>query len=215
MKNQFCKLLMALGLSMATSWAFAGDAAKGEALVGVCAACHGADGNSAAPNFPSLAGLGEKYLLKQLNDIQSGKRKVVEMTGLLNSLSADDLANIAAFFDSKPLQLTGAKPLTVQLNSSEQVDGLVLGEKLYRGGNLETGVPACSGCHSPRGLGNEPAGYPRLSGQRAQYIEKQLRDFRAGNRANDGDEAKTMRKVAEHMSDAEILSVSNYIAGLK
>lgn len=214
MKNLLCKLFMAIGLAVTAPWvAAAGDAAKGEALVGVCGACHGSDGNGAAPNFPKLAGLGEKYLLKQLQDIKSGVRPVVEMTGLLDNLSDQDLADMAAFYNSKPLQLAGAKPLTVQLNSSEEVDGLVFGEKVYRAGNLETQVPACTGCHSPKGLGNSPAGFPRLSGQSAQYVEKQLRDFRAGNRKNDSD-AKIMRKVAEHMSDAEIIAVANYIAGL-
>ena len=76
-----------------------------------------------------------------------------------------------------------------------------------------TGVPACSGCHSPTGLGNGPAGYPRLGGQHAAYIEKQLKNFRAGERANDG-EAKVMRQVAQQLSDAEISAVANYIAGL-
>ena len=214
MRNLLCKLFMALGITAMAPWvAAAGDAAKGAALVGICGACHGAEGNGAAPNFPKLAGLGQKYLLKQLHDIKSGERAIVEMTGLLTNLSDDDLANIAAFYDAKPLQLAGAKPLKVQLNSSEQVDALALGEKVYRGGNLETKTPACSGCHSPRGLGNEPAGYPRISGQQAQYLEKQLRDFRAGNRHNDTD-AQIMRKVAEHMSDAEIIAVSNYISGL-
>ncbi len=207
-------LVMALGIAVLAPLAAAGDPAEGEKLVGVCGACHGSDGNSPAPNFPKLAGLGEKYLLKQLADIKSGKRPVTEMTGLLDNLSDQDLANIAAFYNAKPLQLAGAKALEVKTNDSEEVDGLVLGERVYRAGNLEAKVPACTGCHSPRGLGNAPAGYPRLSGQHAQYVEKQLRDFRAGARSNDGDDAKTMRKVAQHLSDAEILAVANYIAGL-
>lgn len=214
MKNLLHTLLLASGLAiLAPSVMAAGDPARGEALVGVCAACHGADGNSPVPNFPKLAGIGEKYLLKQLQDIKHGDRVVVEMTGLLDNLSEADLADMAAFYDAQALQLAGAKPLKVKTNNSEEVDGLALGEKIYRGGNLETMVPSCAGCHSPRGLGNEPAGYPRLSGQYADYIAKQLRDFRAGNRANDG-EAKVMRKVAEHLSDAEILALANYIAGL-
>jgi cytochrome c553 len=214
MKNLISKMFLAIGISVAASTGHAaGDPAKGEALSGVCAACHGADGNSPAPNFPKLAGLGQKYLLKQLKDIKSGARVIPEMTGLLDNLSEEDMANIAAHYDSKGLQLAGAKEFKVKTNNSEEVSALELGEKTYRAGNVETQVPACTGCHSPTGRGNEPAGYPRLSGQHAQYIEKQLRDFRAGNRSNDTD-AKIMRKVAEHLSDAEILALANYIAGL-
>lgn len=193
-----------------------GDPAAGEAQSAVCAGCHGADGNSPVPNFPKIAGLGEKYLTRQLQDVQSGRRVIVEMTGILDGKSEQDLKDLAAFYDSKPLQISGAKPLEVQLNSGIKTDGLVLGEKVFRAGNQETGVPSCSGCHSPRGLGNEPAGYPRLGGQYAEYIASQLRAFRAGERPGiSDDDAQIMRQVAEHMSDAEIDSVANYIAGLK
>ncbi|MBC6904135.1 cytochrome c4 [Saccharophagus sp. K07] len=214
MSNSFRTILLVLGLSaLAPTALAAGDAARGETLVAVCAACHGADGNSPAPNFPKIAGLGEKYITKQLVDIKTGVRVVPEMTGLLNDFSQQDLADMAAFFAGKGMQLSGAQALQVRVNSGVEVDALELGEKIYRAGNLETNTPACTGCHSPRGLGNDPAGFPRLSGQYAQYIEKQLRDFRAGNRVNDSD-AQIMRKVAEHLSDAEIVALANYIAGL-
>jgi len=214
MKNIFKQALMAVSLIAAAQGAFAtGDAAAGEGKVAVCAACHGGDGNSPAPNFPKLAGLGEKYLTKQLQDIKAGKRNIVEMTGLLNASSDQDLADMAAFFNSKPLQLSGAKPMKVKVNAGIEVDALKLGERVFRAGNKVVGTPACTGCHSPRGLGNDPAGYPRLSGQHADYIEKQLRAFRAGERVNDGD-VMTMRQVAEHMSDSEIKAVANYISGL-
>ena len=190
-----------------------GDAAAGEGKAAMCAACHGADGNSAITLYPKLAGLGEKYLIKQMKDIKDGTRAIPEMTGLLNASSEQDMADIAAFFDQKPMQLSGAKPLKVKLNSGIETDGLELGEKVYRAGNPTVGTPACTGCHSPRGLGNAPAGYPRLSGQHADYIEKQLKAFRAGDRLNDGD-SKVMRQVAEHLSDAEIKAVANFIAGL-
>ena len=190
-----------------------GDIASGEAQSTVCAACHGADGNSPAPTFPKIAGLGEKYLLKQLQDIQSGMRPITEMAGLLDGKSEQELRDLAAFYNSKTLQISGAKPQEVLVNAGIKVDGLTLGARIFRAGNLETKVPACTGCHSPKGGGNEPAGYPRLGGQYGQYIAKQLREFRAGVRVNDGD-AQTMRKVAEHMTDAEIDAVANYIAGL-
>lgn len=191
----------------------AGDAEAGKDISVSCSGCHGSDGNSPAPSFPKIAGLGEKYLYKQLLDIQSGARPVVEMTGQLDGKSDQDLRNLAAYFNSNKIQLSGAKPQKVKVNSGIEVDGLVLGERIFRAGNHETGTPSCTGCHSPRGLGNDPAGFPRLSGQYAEYIAKQLRDFRAGERVNDGD-SKTMRQVAEHMSDAEIDAVANYISGL-
>jgi cytochrome c553 len=190
-----------------------GDAEAGKALSASCAACHGSDGNSPAPSFPKIAGLGEKYLYKQLQDIQSGARAIVAMTGQLDNKSEQDLKDLAAYFDSQTMQLSGAKKMKVRVNAGIEVDALKLGERVYRAGNAEVGIPSCMGCHSPRGLGNAPAGYPRLSGQYADYIALQLRAFRAGERTNDGD-SKTMRSVAEHMSDAEIDSVANYISGL-
>lgn len=214
MKNIFKQAVIAVGFIAAAQGALAaGDPAAGESKVAVCAACHGADGNSPAPIYPKLAGLGEKYLLKQLKDIKSGERNIAEMTGLLDALSDQDLEDIAAYFNSKPLQLAGAKPMKVLVNSGVEVDALALGEKIFRSGNPEVGAPACTGCHSPRGLGNGPASYPRLSGQHADYIEKQLRAFRAGERVNDGDQM-IMRQVAQHLSDSEIKALANYISGL-
>ncbi len=221
MKNILIKLF--LGWVVIVPFAFAGgNASNGEALLksladaaksNSCATCHGADGNSPSPAFPKLAGLGEKYLLKQLQDIKSETRAIVEMNGMLASFSDEQLSDIAAFYSSQKTQLSGAKSFKVTVNSGEEVDAVELGKRLYRAGNLDSKVPACTGCHSPRGLGNSPAGYPRLSGQHADYIAKQLKAFRAGQRTNDG-ESKVMRQVAEYMSDAEISAVSNYIAGL-
>ena len=225
MKKQVLRSLFALSLALLAQGAVAaGDAAVGADKVAVCAACHGADGTSPAPTFPKIAGLGEAYLLKQLQDIQawdnaSGAdkavtgRAVVEMTGLLRGLTEQDLADMSAYYAGQTMQLTGSKELTVKLNSGADVDGMALGEQLYRAGNHETGVPACTGCHSPTGVGNAPAAFPRLGGQYAEYIEKQLRAFRAGERTNDG-EAMIMRLVAKGMSDTEIKAVANYIAGL-
>ena len=212
MKKMILGFAAVLGFTMASSIAFAGgDAAAGQSKAAMCAACHGANGNSAVANFPKLAGQGEKYLTKQLKDIKSGSRKVVEMTGLLNAYSDQDLADIAAYYASKNIQMAGAKE-----------ENLDRGESVYRGGNIETGVPACTGCHSPSGQGNAPAGYPAIGGQFAQYTAKQLRAFRTGAhdpendtaRTNDGD-TRVMRGVAAQMSDVEIEAVANFIAGLK
>ncbi|MDR7281246.1 cbb3-type cytochrome c oxidase subunit III [Pseudomonas corrugata] len=181
-----------------------GDAAAGQAKAAVCGACHGPDGNSMAPNFPKLAGQGERYLTKQLHDIKSGKRTVLEMTGLLTNLSDQDLADIAAYFAKQNGSVGAADPKIV-----------ARGEALFRGGDLAKGLPACTGCHSPDGKGNVAAGFPHLGGQHAQYVAKQLTDFRKeeGGRTNDGD-TKPMQSIAKKLSDEDIAAVSSYIQGL-
>ena len=182
----------------------AGDAKVGATKSASCGACHGADGNSMVPNFPKLAGQSEKYLVKQMVDIKNGSRQVVEMTGLMDGLSDQDISDISAYFASKTAQLSGSEDDKVQL---------ALGQRIYRAGNHETGVSSCSGCHSPTGQGNYLAGYPTLAGQHPAYIVKQLKDFRNEIRTNDGETA-VMRGVAAHMSDKEIEAVANFIAGL-
>ena len=185
-----------------------GDAAAGEALTATCAACHGADGNSAAPTFPKLAGLGEKYLLKQLKDIRDGARPVPTMVGQVDNMSDQDLANIAAYYDAQPRSGGQADPALVEL-----------GEKIYRAGVAERKVAACAGCHSPQGKGNAPAGFPPLAGQHADYIAAQLKAYRKGyedesGRTNDGD-SMIMRTNAFGLSDKEIEAVASYASGLK
>ena len=203
----------------------AGDATAGQAKAAVCGACHGMDGNSVAPNFPKLAGQGERYLIKQIHDIKAwdaetnpakkatAGRAVLEMTGLLASVNDQDIADISAYFASQNTQLSGSQKLEVQVNSGLKVDSLELGAKTFRAGNLANGVPACTGCHAPDGKGNAAAGFPRLSGQHPDYIAKQLTNFRAGDRVNDGD-TSPMRSIADKLSDAEIKALANFIAGL-
>jgi len=218
-------IAIAQGVQAAGDNKVVGDAKAGQAKAAVCGACHGIDGNSAAPNFPKLAGQGERYLIKQIHDIKawdaetnpakkaSAGRVVVEMTGLLAAVNDQDIADIAAYFSSQNTQLAGSQKLEVQVNSGLKVDALELGAKTYRAGNLANGVPACTGCHAPDGTGNAAAGFPRLSGQHPDYIEKQLTNFRAGNRVNDGD-TSPMRTIADKLSDAEIKAIANFIAGL-
>ncbi|MFC3114942.1 c-type cytochrome [Cellvibrio fontiphilus] len=226
MKHIVRNALLSLGLVAVAQGALAaGDATAGAAKAAVCGACHGADGNSMVGTFPKLAGLGEKYLLKQLQDIQAWDleqdaakkattgRKVPEMVGLLANLNDQDLADIAAHYAAQTTQLSGSKQLEVQVNSGLKVNAMELGARTFRAGNIATGVPACTGCHAPDGKGNSAAGFPRLSGQHPEYIEKQLRAFRAGDRTNDGDQM-TMRTIAAQLSDAEIVALANYIAGL-
>jgi cbb3-type cytochrome c oxidase subunit III len=206
MNKVLVSLLLSLGVSVAAHAADAGkivgDAEAGQAKTAVCGACHGADGNSPAPNFPKLAGQGERYLLKQLHDIKGGKRVVLEMTGMLDPLSEQDLADIAAYFASQNMSVGAADPNLVQR-----------GQELFRGGKLEEGMPACTGCHSPDGAGLAAASFPKLGGQHAQYVTKQLTDFREGTRTNDGD-AMIMRAIAAKLSNKDIEAVSSYIQGL-
>ena len=185
-----------------------GDAAAGEGKAVTCGACHGADGNSAVPNFPKLAGLGEKYLLKQMKDIRDGRRPVAAMAGQVDNMTDQDLADIAAFYDAKE-------------RTSEMADEdlVALGRKVYMSGIMGRKVAACSGCHSPSGKGNGPAGFPGLAGQHADYIAAQLKMFRTGyespeGRTNDGD-SKIMRTTAFELSDLEIKAVASYASGLK
>ena len=205
MNKLLVSLLLTLGVAgtaQAAATALVGDAAAGQAKTAVCGACHGPDGNSMAPNFPKLAGQGDRYLLKQLHEIKDGKRQVLEMTGLLANLNDQDLADIAAYYSSQKGSVGAADPALV-----------AQGEALFRGGNLEKGMPACIGCHSPDGQGLAAAGFPHLGGQHASYIEKQLTDFREGDRTNDGD-SMIMRGIAAKMSNKDIKALASYIQGL-
>lgn len=204
MNKLVVSLLLSLGVAGVATAAqpVKGDAAAGQAKTAVCGACHNPDGNSLAPNFPKLAGQGQRYLEKQMHDIKSGKRVVLEMTGMLAGFNDQDLADIAAYFASQKSSVGAADPALVER-----------GRALFNGGDLDKGMPACTGCHSPDGAGIALAGFPHLSGQHAQYVSKQLTDFREGNRTNDGD-AMTMRTIAGKLSNHDIEALASYIQGL-
>ena len=179
-----------------------GDPAAGQAKAAACAACHNADGNSTNPEWPKLAGQNAKYTFKQLMDFKAQEtRKNAIMYPLANALSEQDMADIAAFFATQ--NRTGGYV------SEEK---LALGQKIFRGGNLETGVPACAGCHGPDGRGDPSGGIPSVAGQHAAYSALQLKQFRAGERGNDTN--GMMRGSARWLSDDEITAVSEYMAGL-
>ena len=152
--------------------------------------------------YPKLSGIGEKYLHQQLVLIKDKDREIPEMTGLLDNMSDQDLQDLAAYFNEQDMTIAQANPDLVEE-----------GQALYRGGNMASGVPACAGCHNPRGIGNEPAGYPRLSGQTADYVEKQLKAYRDGDR-DSGRNASIMMDVAAKLTDAEIKAVASYVSGL-
>jgi cytochrome c553 len=176
------------------------DLNRGQQVAQVCIACHAADGSRGSPANPILAGQHAAYLVKQLQEFKSGKRKNAVMQGMAAPLSEDDMRHVAAFYASKQ-----PKPGSAKNKSTIQ-----LGERIYRGGILAKGVPACAGCHSPNGAGI-PAQYPRLAGQHGDYTEAQMLAFRSGARGN----SAQMSAIAAKMNDAEIKAVSDYIAGLQ
>jgi cytochrome c553 len=185
-----------------------GDPVAGEQKAVTCSACHGADGNSMVPMFPKLAGLGERYLIEQMQHIRDGSRVVAQMAGQVDNLSDQDLADIAAFYNQKQRTVNEADPALVDL-----------GEKIYRAGIAERNVAACIACHNAEGSGNGPAGFPAIGGQHADYIASQLRAYRKGyqdpsGRTTDG-EIKIMRSNAFGLSDKEIDAVAAYVSGLR
>ena len=179
------------------------DPAKALPIVNsLCVACHGADGNSPLAANPNLAGQHAKYLFKQLSDYKAGRRKNAVMSGMVATLSEDDMRNLAAYFSGQKPKLGGAKNRELA----------AAGQKLYRGGDSATGVPACSACHSPNGAGI-PVQYPRLAGQQGEYTTAQLQYFRSGERGNDAN--AMMRTIAARLTDKEIAALSEYISGLR
>lgn len=184
----------------------AGDPAAGKELVAACAACHGQDGATPIdPTYPVLAGQNEKYLLRQLQLIQTDERLVSLMAGQLNGKSEQDLADMAAYYASLPAKVGQAEGEDEQLAQAANI---------YRGGIASKGVAACSSCHAPTGKGNAFAGFPAINGHPAAYIVKQLTEYREGRRATDEEFGQMMRGVAEGLTDTEILLLANYLQGL-
>ncbi len=177
------------------------DLAQGAAgFTAVCAACHGADGNSTIVANPALAQQHPEYLVKQLHDFKSGARKDPVMQGFASALSDQEMKNIAGWLASQKSKGGFAK----------DKDLVVLGERIFRGGIQDRNIAACAGCHSPNGAGL-PVQYPRLAGQHADYTIKQLLEFRDGKRGN----SLPMTQVAAKLNDREIKAVADYIAGLR
>ena len=199
MKKVLISIILSVGLM---STAQAGDAVAGKTKAATCGACHGADGNSLAPNFPKIAGQGERYLVKQITDIKNGDRQVPEMTGFVMGLNETDIADIAAYYAGQTAGGGAADPALVEA-----------GKRIFLGGNEATGVPACIACHGADGKGIKAAGFPRVAGQHGAYTEKQLKDFYNAKRTNDA--SNVMRDIASRMHMNEIKAVSSYIQGLK
>jgi cytochrome c553 len=202
MKNTVIAVLAAAFIGLMPNLLLAeGDAAAGQAKSALCGSCHGVDGNSPLAMNPKLAGQNARYMVKQLQDFKSGARAGAIMASMVLSLSDQDMEDIAAWYSSQQPTIQGADPELIEL-----------AERLYRAGNSEIAVAACSACHSPTGKGNAPAGFPSLSGQHAEYTLQQLKDFRSGVRQNDGSEM--MRTVVERLTDKELEALASYVSGL-
>jgi cytochrome c553 len=190
------------GVIISTSALPAGNPEAGATKATVCAACHGANGNSTNPEWPSLAGLGADYIAEQLKNFKDGKRANPVMMPMATSLSPDDMADIGAYFNSLPNSGLEADPSFWQA-----------GEKLYRGGDAGRQIPACMACHGPTGRGNDPAKFPALRGQQSGYVVKQLNDYASGAR-NTGPNG-VMQTIAKRLSPEDIRNLASYIQGIR
>ena len=185
------------------------DLARAQTIANqVCAACHGADGNSPTPVNPSLAGQGAEYITLQLSHFKSGLRANPVMLGMASTLSAEDMKALGVYFSQQKPKGQAAKDPALART----------GQKLYRGGDAATGLPACAACHGPAGAGI-PKQYPRLAGQHADYAYAQLKAFPAGERGADKDgkdvNGRIMAAIAAKMTDAQMKALADYTAGLR
>jgi cytochrome c553 len=192
-----------LGFGSVNALAQEGSAEAGQTKSVTCAACHGADGNSVTPDWPSLASQHATYLVRQLEAYRNQERSDAGMQGFAATLSEEDMHDVAAWFESQSMSAKGADPALVSR-----------GERIYRGGIPEREIPACIACHGPQGAGNELAGYPRISHQHSAYLAKTLREYRAGTRRSDAPLNQMMRNVSELLLDDEIDALASYMQGL-
>ena len=184
--------------------AIAGDAAAGKAKSAACGGCHGFDGNSAIVTYPKLAGQNEAYIVKQVKDFKANSdRQNAIMLGMVAAVSDEDAADIGAYFQSQMLKEAAI----------HDADKAAAGRDLYKGGDLQKGIPACQACHGPKGSGAAGIGYPQIGGQYVDYTLAQLKAFKDGSRKND--DKMLMRSIVEKMSEKDMIAVANYIASLK
>mgnify|MGYP006089080501 CR=1 FL=1 len=198
MKKIILSLLLTVG-TISTASAVEGNAEAGKAKAAMCAACHGADGNSPIAIYPKLAGQSASYTVKQLVDFKSGERNDPVMAGMVAALSTQDMKDLAAYF-------------AVQTPSVGMGESSTAGSKLYFGGDANKGIAACVACHGVEGKGMAQAGFPALAGQNTAYLKKQIASFRDGSRGND--KSKMMRDIAIKLSDSDIDELAKYMSAL-
>ena len=202
--NKISLYIATLFFTIFTANISAGDITKGKEKSITCVACHGQDGISVSPIWPKLAGQHKSYLTSQLHEFKKGpegKRNNAIMYGISVALSDEDIDDLSAYYES----------LDKSIGTTAD-DSFELGQNIYRGGNMEYKIQACIACHGPNGDGNGPAAMPVLSGQHAEYIYSQLKNFQSSMRSNDPN--KMMRNIVHRMTDEEMKSVAQYIQGL-
>ena len=202
MKRLWILSITISGAIVSNSALAVGSVEAGAAKAVVCQACHGANGNSANPEWPSLAGIGADYITEQLKNFKEGKRTNPVMMPNVANLKDDDMADLGAYFDSLTNTGLEADPSYWQA-----------GEKLYRGGDAARGIPACMACHGPTGRGNEPAKFPALRGQQSVYLAKQLNDYASGARATGPN--GIMQTIAKRLSPDDIRNLASYLQGIR
>lgn len=194
-------VLLSSSAGFATMVFAAGDLDAGTAKAQTCTACHGADGNSADPQYPSLAGQVPGYIAAQLAAYKSGARANPIMAGMSQPLTEQDMADLDAFYSNQAIVPRGV--------AEDQVDSARAGEKIYRGGYEPMSVAPCIGCHGPGGHGIPPA-FPRVSGQHPQYLEQQLLALKSGARASE-----VMNPIAFRLSEQQIRELALYMSALE
>lgn len=196
-----------------------GDAKAGASKAGACAACHGLDGNATADPtlYPRLAGQSERFIATQLALYKSGQRANAIMMPFASALSAQDMRDIGAYFATLPSG-AGIADDTVIADEKSPYKGMKfyeVGQKLYRGGDVSRGIPACMACHGPSGAGNPGPAYPRVAGQQMWYSKRRLEEYRAGTTTvQDKAMFDVMASVAKPLSDVEIQALASYMQGL-
>lgn len=204
MKKFILAGLLAVSSVFVTGVSVAGDAEAGKAKSASCGGCHGFDGNSPLAMYPKLAGQNEAYIVKQINDFKADTtRKNELMKGMVAALSDEDSADIGAYFQAQRISQAATF-------DESKVDR---GREIYKGGDLQKGLPACQACHGPKGSGTAGIGFPLLGGQYVEYTLAQLKAFKDGSRSND--EKELMRSIVEEMSDEDLEAVAHYIGSLK
>ena len=198
-----------------THW---GDAKAGQTKAGTCAACHGADGNPAAPIYPRLAGQGERYIAQQLALFATGQRTsgmAAVMIPFAQSLTPQDMRDVGAYFATQKAGAGVADDTVIADGPYKGLKFYQVGEQLFRGGDAQRGIPACMACHGPSGAGNPGPPYPHIGGQPQDYMVRRLQEYQAGTTAyKDPGHFQIMAQVAKPLTPQEIQSLGSYIQGL-
>ncbi len=204
MKNRWHAFIIGMALCAVTGQVLA-DAEAGARKAITCVACHGEDGNGVNnPIWPKLAGQHSDYTARQLELFRSGERENAVMNGMAAALTDEDIADLADFYSTQQITHESADPAAVET-----------ARKLYKAGDSDRDIAACSGCHGPSGLGIPGAGYPSLGGQYRDYLVATLKAFRSGTSWGSDKTANiNMSMVAERLTDAEIEALASYISGL-